>query len=395
MASRCPVILVALLLLSGLALLARPAPAPAATGDYIVVLRNGAGGPGGVAAEHAERYGVDVEFVYRHALKGYFGRISPRRLEAIREDERVAYIEHDAAAFGQAQTVPWGITRVGADVSSTRAGDGRGRVRGVNVYVIDSGADTHVDLNLVGRVNFVAGSPGRDCHPVGHGTHVAGTIGARDDAQAVVGVAPGVRLTALKVLGPCTNTGLVSDILKAVDWVTAHASGPAVVNMSLSVGPPSLQALDDAVTRSANTGIVYTLAAGNAAMDACLISPARLGAANNGIITTAATTRSDLEASFSNYGPCVDIWAPGVGILSTRGGGLRPPRQPNQRTRTLDGTSMASPHVAGGAALYLSRPGNANATPARVEGQLKSDATSPGTTSKDGAPISLLNVSGY
>jgi len=279
--------------------------------------------------------------------------------------------------------LPWGIDKVDADISSTAAGDGTGTVTGVRAYVIDTGISrTHPDLRVVWHVNFTGlfGGGNTDCH--GHGTHVSGTIGARDNDASVVGVAPGVALVGVKVLN-CQGSGTTSGVIKGVDWVTAKAVKPAVANMSLG-GTPSL-ALDNAVRASASSGIVYALAAGNSGADACGSSPARAGAGtDNGIITVAATDSSDTEASFSNYGDCVDIWAPGVGVLSTWPGG---------GTAVLSGTSMASPHTAGGAALYLST--NPGATPVDVESALNGAAEVTGTASKDGRAIRRLWVGGF
>jgi subtilisin family serine protease len=279
-----------------------------------------------------------------------------------------------------AQTLPWGIDKIDADVSSTRAGDGSGAVANVNVYVIDTGVDTtHPDLNVVGHVAF-AGGPNRDCH--GHGTHVAGTIAARDDANDVVGVAPGAPITGVKVLG-CNGSGSNSGVIAGIDWVTANAIKPAVANMSL--GGAASQAIDDAVRRSAASGVFYALAAGNEATNACTRSPARAGAGTtNGIMTVAATDSADREASFSNYGTCVDVWAPGVSVLSTRKGG---------GTTTMSGTSMASPHGAGGGALYLST--HSGSSPSAVEGALTSAAQATGTTSRDGRSIVREYVGGF
>ena len=207
-------------------------------------------------------------------------------------------------------------------------------------------------------------------------------MAARDNTSDVVGASPGTPLIGVKVLG-CGGSGTTSGVIKGVDWVTANAAKPAVANMSLGGGPS--QALDDAVRNSAGSGVLYSLAAGNEGTVACASSPARAGAGtNNGIVTTAATNSSNQEASWSNYGSCVDLWAPGVSILSTRKGG---------GTTTMSGTSMASPHVAGAGALYLSS--HAAASPAQVESQLKTDAVGPGTLSKDGRPISLLYAGGY
>ncbi|HYN85538.1 MAG TPA: S8 family serine peptidase, partial [Pyrinomonadaceae bacterium] len=237
----------------------------------------------------------------------------------------------------------------------------------------------HPDINLVGHVNF-AGGKNEDCN--GHGTHVAGTIAARDNADYVVGVAPGAPVTGVKVLG-CSGSGSWSGVISGIDWVTANARKPAVANMSLGGGANT--AVDDAVRRSAASGVFYALAASNDGDNACNYSPARAGGnTNNGIATTGATDSSDREASWSNYGPCVDIWAPGVSILSTRRGG---------GTTTMSGTSMASPHVAGGAALYLSR--NTGASPSQVESALRSAAVSTGTNSKDGRAITREYVGSF
>ena len=264
---------------------------------------------------------------------------------------------------------------------SARRGPGtaRARVANVNVYVIDTGVDaTHPDLNVVGHVAF-AGGPNRDCH--GHGTHVAGTIAARDNANDVVGVAPGAPITGVKVLG-CNGSGSNSGVIAGIDWVTANAIKPAVANMSLGGG--ASQAIDDAVRRSAASGVFYALAAGNEATNACT-RPRRAGAgSNNGIMTVAATDSADREASFSNFGTCVDVWAPGVSVLSTRKGG---------GTTTMSGTSMASPHGAGGGALYLAT--HTGSSPSAVEGALKSAAQATGTTSKDGRSIVREYVGGF
>jgi subtilisin family serine protease len=185
-------------------------------------------------------------------------------------------------------------------------------------------------------------------------------------------VAPGAPLTGVKVLN-CNGSGTTSGVIAGVEWVTNNAKKPAIANMSLGGGVSS--SLDTAVKNSANSGIFYALAAGNDGADACNKSPARAGT-NNGIMTVAATDSADKEASWSNYGRCVDIWAPGVSILSTKMGG---------GTTTKSGTSMASPHVGGGGTLYLSK--STSASPATVEGALKSAATTTANKSKDGRTI--------
>jgi aqualysin 1 len=357
-----------------------PPPGDVIPGQYIVVLNEEVRDPTAVAREHARRYGAQVLYNYQHALEGYAARLPDRRLNEVRADSRVEYVERDSTMEIVAQTLPWGIDRVEADVSSTKAGDGTGGISNVNAYVIDTGIDrNHTDLNVVGHVNF-AGGKNTDCH--GHGTHVAGTVAAKDNASAVVGVAPGAPLTGVKVLG-CSGSGSNSGVIKGVDWVTANAKKPATANMSLGGGVS--QALDDAVKKSANSGVFYSIAAGNDGENACGGAPARVGAGtNNGIATVAATNSSNQETSWSNYGSCVDIWAPGASILSTwKGGG----------TTTMSGTSMAAPHVGGGGALYLSNNTGASAT--LVESALKNVMTSTGTTSKDGRAILLENASGF
>src|ERR671910_2321765 len=349
---------------------------------YIVVLEDSVGNPSQVANEIDQRQeGFEVGFVYTEALEGFSAEIPDDSLADVRNNSRVAYVERDKVVTVAAQALPWGVDRIDADRGSTRAGNGSGAISGVNIYVIDTGIDaTHADLNVVrSDVNF-HGGPDTDCY--GHGTHVAGTLAAEDDTRGVVGVAPGAPLTGVKVLG-CDGSGAMSNVIKGVDWVTANATKPAIANMSLGGGLS--QALDDAVRRSAAGGVFYSIAAGNNGADACLTSPARAGAGtDNGIATVAPSTSSDGETSWSNYGPCVDVWAPGAGVLSTKKGG---------GTTTMSGTSMAAPHVGGGAALYLSK--NTAASPTTVEGALTSGATITANTSKDGATIVREYVSGF
>ena len=356
-------------------------PEGAIPGRYIVVFDEGeVRDPTAVAREHAQRHGAEVLYTYQYAIEGYAARLPEARLDEVRADGRVAYVEPDQTMYAEAQTLPWGIDKIDADLSSTKAGNGSGAVSGVNAYVIDTGIYRHTDLNRVKHVNFVGDGRNTDCH--GHGTHVAGTVAAKDNTTDVVGVAPGAPLTGVKVLG-CNGSGATSGVIKGVDWVTANARKPAIANMSLGGGLS--QALDDAVRRSAAGGVFYSIAAGNNGADACLHSPARAGAGtDNGIATVAATTSSDGETSWSNYGPCVDVWAPGERILSTKKGG---------GTTTMSGTSMAAPHVGGGAALYLSK--NTAASPTTVEGALTSGATITANTSKDGATIVREYVRGF
>lgn len=323
-------------------------------------------------------HGFRADHVYSAALRGFAARLTARQIDALENDRMVTYVEADGTMTIIAQTLPWGIDRIDADLSSTRAGNGTGAVSNVNAYIIDTGIDTaHADLSVVEHVNF-AGGPNKDCH--GHGTHVAGTVAAKDNTSDVVGVAPGAPLTGVKVLG-CGGSGTTSGVIKGVDWVTAHAVQPAIANMSLGGGASG--SLDTAVKNSADSGVFYSIAAGNSGADACNYSPARAGT-HDGVMTTAATDQSDQDPSWSNFGSCVDIWAPGVSILSTKlkGG-----------TTTMSGTSMAAPHVGGTGALYLSS--NTAASAATVEGQLKADAVKTSTTSNGGQPIQLVYTGKY
>jgi len=346
---------------------------------YIVVFDEDAvGDPAAVANEHAQANGLQQRFVYRHAIKGYAAVFpNEQALQRVQSDQRVAYVEQDQEVKAVAQTLPWGIDRVDADISSTVAGNGSGSVN-TAVAIIDTGIQSsHPDLNVVGGKNCSTGNSYEDGN--GHGTHVAGTVAARDNSAGVVGVAPGARLYAVRVLNN-SGSGSWSSVICGIDWVTSNSGSIKAANMSLGGG--ASQSVDDAVRKSVGSGVFYALAAGNDGTDACTKSPARAGAGtNNGIMTVAATDKANKEASWSNYGSCVDIWAPGVSILSTyKGGG----------TATLSGTSMASPHGTGGGALY--RSSHTSASPSSVESALKSAAKTPGTNSKSGGAIKLENV---
>jgi subtilisin family serine protease len=360
-----------------------PGPTPAQSvipGQYVVVLEEEVRDPTAVAREHAQRHGAEVLHTYQHALEGYAARIPDHRLDEVLAEERVDYVERDGTVSVAAQTLPWGIDKIDADVSSTNAGDRRGKVGNVSAYIIDTGIDkNHADLNVVHHVNFARG---QNTDRNGHGTHVAGTVAAEDDKRGVVGVAPGALLIGVKVLDH-QGRGTVSGVIDGVDWVTANAQKPAIANMSLVAG--ASKALDTAVRESADSGIFYSVAAGNDDADARNCSPARAGAGtNNGIVTTAATNESDAELSWSNYGRSVDLWAPGKKILSTKLGGGK---------ATKSGTSIAAAHVAGGAALYLSS--HTSASPTTIESALKADAVSNGKASEDSAAIERLDVRGY
>jgi aqualysin 1 len=336
-----------------------------------------------VGVVHALETGLKFRatHVYSAALRGFAAPLTPQQISILESHPLVLYVEPDRIMTTKAQQLPWGIDRIETDQSSTHAGDGQGAITNVAVYIVDTGIDmTHADLNVVAHVKMLPFPSflNADCH--GHGTHVAGTAAAIDNDLDVVGVAPGTALVGIKVLN-CRGFGSTSAIIKGVDLITANGFLPGVVNMSL--GGLASQALDDAVTNAVHAGFFYAVAAGNESGDACNFSPARLGAVN-GVMSVAATDINEQEASFSNYGSCVDIWAPGVDILSTALGG---------GTVAFQGTSMASPHVAGAAALYLSS--NPTATPAEVESAIKAAAVSTNTQSKDGRAITRLNVGSF
>lgn len=268
------------------------------------------------------------------------------------------------------QSTPYGVALTEATLSWSASGDGSGSVDLPSVYIIDTGIGSNAELNLTQHVNF-AGGANTDCS--GHGTHVAGIVGARDNAVDTVGVAPGVKLIGVKALG-CDGNGTTAVAIKALDWVTANAMPPAVANLSFTSTPSRM--FDDAVRRLAASGVVISLSAGNENADACQYSPTRVGGNTPGVLVTAASDARDAATGFSNFGNCVDLWAPGVDVVSTRnGGGLL----------TLSGTSMAAPHVAGAAALYRARYPQADAT--TVWRFLKDNAANPGTTSRDGKPV--------
>ena len=347
----------------------------AVPGSYIVVFKDSAAPVGVTAQAMAAEHGAKVEHTYTAAVRGFAGTMSEQAAKRLAANPTVAYVAQNHTvqlAADQSNPPSWGLDRIDQrDLPLNANYHYDTTASNVHAYVIDTGIRaTHQDFG--GRATFdfngVGDGNNTDCH--GHGTHVAGTIGGGS-----YGVAKGVRLHGVKVLN-CAGSGTIASVVAGVDWVTANRANPAVANMSLGGGADTT--LDNAVRNSVNSGVTYAIASGNSSADACGFSPARVAEA----ITVNATDRNDARASFSNFGTCTDIFAPGVSITSAWNTG-------DTATNTISGTSMATPHVAGGAALYLAA--NPGATPAQVASALIASSTpnkvgNPGT----GSPNRLL-----
>jgi len=343
-------------------------------GRYIVVFKAGTQAANMSAAEeHARGLGGNVDFVYESALTGFAANLPEQALFGLSHNPNVEFIEADQVITIDATQSPatWGLDRIdqrNLPLSNSYTYNFTGA--GVTAYIIDTGilfSHTEFGGRAVSGYDSVDGGSADDCN--GHGTHVAGTVGG-----STSGVAKGVELVAVRVLN-CAGSGTTSGVIAGIDWVTSqHTTGKAVANMSL--GGSASTALDNAVRNSIADGVVYAIAAGNSNANACNFSPARTAEA----ITVGATTSTDARASYSNKGRCLDLFAPGSSITSAW-------YTSNSATNTISGTSMAAPHVAGVAALYLQ---GHTATPLQVRNAIVGAATSGVVSNKGSNSPNLL-----
>jgi subtilisin family serine protease len=389
--------------------------------QMIIVFDDSISHPSDIANEMSKKHNFAISHFYKHSIKGYSATLPDAILDKIQSDSRVKFVQKDyqvsisappqdkgkkkdSGSSGEtnpAQTIPTGILRINGDKSSTQSGNGNGNTN-VGVAILDTGISRHSDLNVAGGANFLKGKFSNYSDKNGHGTHVAGIIAAKDNDLGIVGVAPGASLYAVKVLDNNGN-GNLSDILAGLDWISANSEKIDVVNMSISTsGNDSVcggtDALHNAICNVVSQGITFVVSAGNDSINSQNVIPATYpevitvsalsdfdGVSGGMGSSTCSSDKDDSFASYSNYGSDVDIISPGTCIEST---------WINNEYRVLSGTSMASPHVAGAAALYLTS--HPTATPEQVKSALINLGSFDwdGTSDLDGIKEPLLDVSG-